>query len=413
MNALFLLLCCVILQFTVNSRECFFSCGDFDDCGIEKCSNVCSGRSQEANLGFTSVECQNDDDLCIYREFLFSRNTGGNDKRSAAIPGGCLLEYQHTTSIANNFFFDEGTNLFTCEGDHCNVPPLERCQVDDAIARKNDSDDANNCVFVGSDDFVGIMQQFSPIRGGNFADPDDRREFCILEPIFRQFETDARCFGTIDPAEPSDCEFIEDLNGFEELEIVTCSLCNKSDECDPLIKTPNPALVLTRSPTRNPSVKPTFSPTLTQPTLSPSEFVEPEPETNPDPEPSGPEQPDPENEPNGSEDDDEPASVNLFLIGGVSCVAFVALSLVVISVTLFRRNKKMKKEIGNTLFVDNDQIAIILPSDPENNLNRPGVEISSPIDNVVFDKNIDENESNSLDADHEQQQYNNEIVQML
>ena len=125
-TVLTLTLVLAVLQNT-SSLKCIDTC--FENCSLPECSGKGGFLSPVPNAGGPfrlpgniGVECDRPGDKCAYKEFTSIRGNGVG-MLSVTTPAGCLFEYVDVNDRVNNWDLSLGTNLFSCEGDFCNVPP--------------------------------------------------------------------------------------------------------------------------------------------------------------------------------------------------------------------------------------------------------------------------------------------------
>ena len=243
------------------ARECFLTCGAFDNCNSPRCAGNCGNDESLSRISFIIDTCDSDDDLCVYREVVM---TIEGKSISTVIPGGCLLKYEHSEKDDVHFTLSKGTNLFACEDDFCNVPALESCTESAVKAMRT-----GRCFLKGNDDIEEIFAPFSPIRAGNFQQESDRRTFCVIDDDdFEQYSPDSSCFGSHvgDTTIESRCTSLDQL---QEIDYVECEDCFETPSCDPTNANPGPE---TLKPTKSPSNAPTEE--IKTPTANPTDETE-------------------------------------------------------------------------------------------------------------------------------------------
>ena len=420
--------------------ECFLTCGDFDNCASSRCDGNCGNDVTQSRMSFIKETCVSNDDLCLYREFILDRQ---GIQISTAIPGGCLLKYEHSEKDNFSILLSEGTNLFTCDSDLCNTPPLESCTADRVKETRN-----GNCFLNGNDDIEELFSPFSPIRFGDFQVNPDRRDFCVIEDSFQQFRSDSECFGSHigDTTIESNCT---SLNQLKSIDFISCKECANTPGCSPTEATPQPETsqpttsptinqfeetdpptrnptespeAETDAPTENPSKNPTKSPEeeesnaptgnptesseefetnapTKQPTASPEEEETESPitsEENPSQAPvSGP-----TSSPTASPDD-ESLLDNIALLSGVVFAASICVFCATVVLVLFfsRRSKERLKEEDNYIYyIGGEKVKVVDPAlvsgqrnvehDEEEGeeIEAPGVTFTSTLEDVIVQK---------------------------
>ena len=344
-NLYFLLFYALLALHT--STECFMSCGLFDNCNSDRCQGVCGENGAVfSQLAFTAVSCKNEGDLCVYREFIFAANQDGLLQTSTAIPGGCLLEYEHNIVNERRFFFNNGTNLFTCEGDFCNKPPIDKCDIESARNRRDGNDQVQNCAFIENDQVNLDMFSFQPIRAGNFETIRDRRDFCIINETFRQFDSSSECFGFTGVGFNSESDCVSIADNLTEIIPTFCVDCTPSENCSPNDPTPPP----TRGDPQ---------------TNAPAGSNEEEEEEEEDDEEGNEE----ENDEEENDDEESEGGIDLILVVVISSFSLI-LMLFVVTLLVLSRLRRVEKELDETHFIDNKEVVIVKPK-PQMTVNEP------------------------------------------
>eukprot|EP00924_Labyrinthula_sp_SR-Ha-C_P004331 snap_masked-scaffold_3-processed-gene-20.19-mRNA-1 protein AED:1.00 eAED:1.00 QI:0/0/0/0/1/1/2/0/376 len=257
---------CSILSITLSTR-CFDSCIAADPQTCDQ-SDICTERCGESLSGtligfsqsfpaFISVDCASE---CLWGEFNFTRAT--NNFFILAFPFGCKENYtpeRISSDIADNIKYSNGVNLFSCEGEFCNLPPLNtECGIDEVL-EYTESFSADSPCYITNSKFQET--RFNPLRRlGTDGVPEniDFRNRCV---DFNSTEVSAlglRRFNSLDIEIEYDfltCEECENTNG-----------CSIDDEFIPEVISPTPAPENTNSPTSSSSG--TQSPTLDEETKS-------------------------------------------------------------------------------------------------------------------------------------------------
>lgn len=234
-------------------ESCFLKCEDEEnnDCLTENCKNSLGRIDEISNFSYIATLCNNDEDLCTYREIELNLN---NEIFRTSLPSGCLLDLiSYPNEDYSIFHFANNVDLFTCVGNSCNQPNLETCRLDEAVLRgvHNQLDIEDKCTFTSTDDINTILNTNVVRKDINF---------CVNDG-FRQFLSNSECFLTEQPC------LLEDL---VELDVITCSQCGDDINCD--INLPvqeQPTQTPSFSPTKKPTTSPTFAPTK-KPTVSPT-----------------------------------------------------------------------------------------------------------------------------------------------
>lgn len=194
------LLVSLCLQGDVLSLSCYDTC--FEDCSSNKCVNHCGASINSlGNVdspfklpGFIYVECE-EGDSCLLREF--EAFDASDEPYLITTPGGCLFDYVRENSTFKYWKRDD-TQLFSCDEDFCNVPPLDSCDPDTVpLGTGGTSDESPECK--GRPQLGQVQKLFvNSVRGGK--QDDDMSERCILDAdsegsfTYKQIMEDSPCF---------------------------------------------------------------------------------------------------------------------------------------------------------------------------------------------------------------------------